>query len=162
VGLESTIVDLSGSGSRPRILRPGGVPRAAIHACLHETDLATGLPDGGISLPRVSGSLEAHYAPRARIQLLPRARMPQALPGCRSPGCLCIGGPLQAAETCMAGDIWQRVMPDDPQDYARKMYAALHDADRAAVSDLLIEDPPHTPPWEAIRDRLTRARNGSQ
>jgi L-threonylcarbamoyladenylate synthase len=62
----------------------------------------------------------------------------------------------------IGGDVWQRVMPDDPQDYARKMYAALHDADQAAVSDLLIEDPPQTPPWEAIRDRLTRARTGSQ
>lgn len=160
VGVESTIVDVS--GSKPRILRPGGVPRAAILACLQDIDAVSGLSEEGRVAPRVSGSLEAHYAPRARIQLLTRDRMLQAMIGCRHPGCLCIGSPLQAADMGIGGDVWQRVMPDDPQDYARKMYAALHDADQAAVSDLLIEDPPQTPPWEAIRDRLTRARTGSQ
>lgn len=160
VGVESTIVDLSRSG--PRILRPGGVPRAAILACLQDTGPAIDTSGEGTPSPRVSGSLEAHYAPRARIQLLSRAQMLLAVAGCRRPGCLCIGSPLQIADMRIEGGLWQRIMPDDPQDYARKMYAALHDADHAAVSDLLIEDPPHAPAWEAVRDRLTRARTGSQ
>jgi hypothetical protein len=48
-------------------------------------------------------------------------------------------------------------MPDDAAGYARRMYAALHEVDKEGVSIILIESPPETPEWYAIRDRLTRA-----
>ena len=48
-------------------------------------------------------------------------------------------------------------MPQEPAGYAQRIYAALHEADRSDTSVILIEQPPETPEWHAIRDRLTRA-----
>ncbi len=70
VGLESTIVAcLDG---RPRLLRPGGTPRAAIETLLRQ-ELQQELQaepaeadDGPIRAP---GLLTSHYAPRARLRL---------------------------------------------------------------------------------------------
>ena len=51
------------------------------------------------------------------------------------------------------------VLPDDPQEYARRFYAALRDLDTRGVSEILIELPPDEPPWQAVRDRIIRARS---
>ncbi|MFZ5479875.1 MAG: L-threonylcarbamoyladenylate synthase [Myxococcota bacterium] len=56
VGLESTIVDLT--GPRAALLRPGGVAREAIEAIVG--------PLGTSDTP-APGTLRAHYAPRARV-----------------------------------------------------------------------------------------------
>ncbi|HEX5102952.1 MAG TPA: L-threonylcarbamoyladenylate synthase [Pirellulaceae bacterium] len=62
VGLESTIIDLT--GPQPAILRPGGIAAEQIEA-------VTGPVLGGRNdQPRVSGSLPSHYAPRARIEVV--------------------------------------------------------------------------------------------
>jgi L-threonylcarbamoyladenylate synthase len=63
VGVESTIIDCT--GDVPKILRPGAITAQMISA-------STGLQvvgvveDGAI---RVSGSLDAHYAPAAQVLL---------------------------------------------------------------------------------------------
>ena len=59
VGLESTIVDLSRAA--PAILRPGGVTAEEIGSVL-----AVSLGHHDVGAPRVSGSLESHYAPGRR------------------------------------------------------------------------------------------------
>ena len=62
VGLESTIIDCTGDA--PRILRPGAITQAMIEE-------ATGLQvsENNDSQIRVSGSLEKHYAPNAKVIL---------------------------------------------------------------------------------------------
>jgi tRNA threonylcarbamoyl adenosine modification protein (Sua5/YciO/YrdC/YwlC family) len=57
VGIESTIVDLSGAA--PVLLRPGHVSREALAAAL-----GVAVEDKRASSPRHSGGLERHYAPR--------------------------------------------------------------------------------------------------
>jgi L-threonylcarbamoyladenylate synthase len=48
-------------------------------------------------------------------------------------------------------------MPADPEAYARRLYAALHELDQRGCSLVLVERVPPTPAWEAVRDRLGRA-----
>ena len=70
VGIESTIVDLSGPS--PRLLRPGAVTRGELEAVL-------GAPLGGseAGAPRVSGGLEKHYAPRTPLEVVPVGEIAQ-------------------------------------------------------------------------------------
>ncbi|MEO8963719.1 MAG: L-threonylcarbamoyladenylate synthase, partial [Gammaproteobacteria bacterium] len=62
VGVESTIVDVS--GKHPTILRPGMITAANIEEVLHSRVI-----DKPQSAPRVSGSMESHYAPATKIRL---------------------------------------------------------------------------------------------
>src|SRR6516165_7692137 len=65
VGLESTIVACIGD---PVLLRPGGVPRAAIERVLG-TALAGAFALNDQPAPRAPGMLASHYAPRTRLRL---------------------------------------------------------------------------------------------
>ena len=49
------------------------------------------------------------------------------------------------------------LIPDHPKPYAARLYSALHAMDDAGVDRIIIELPPDTPEWHAVRDRLTRA-----
>jgi L-threonylcarbamoyladenylate synthase len=53
-------------------------------------------------------------------------------------------------------DHWIR-MPRDAQAYAQRLYAALRELDGAGCGAILIETPPQTAEWDAVRDRLARA-----
>ena len=49
------------------------------------------------------------------------------------------------------------LMSNDPDDYARELYAALHEADGPDVGAIWIELPPDFPAWIAVGDRIVRA-----
>src|SRR5215467_7929230 len=69
LGLESTIVACLGeSFGEPALLRPGGVPRAAIEDTLGAR-LAPPTALRGQAAPRAPGMLASHYAPRTRLRL---------------------------------------------------------------------------------------------
>ena len=53
-------------------------------------------------------------------------------------------------------DYWMR-MPREPQAYAQRLYAALRELDAAGCERILVESPPETAEWDAVRDRLRRA-----
>ncbi len=53
-------------------------------------------------------------------------------------------------------DFWLR-MPREPQAYAQRLYAALRELDSANCEQILVEAPPDTAEWAAVRDRLKRA-----
>jgi L-threonylcarbamoyladenylate synthase len=53
-------------------------------------------------------------------------------------------------------DYWLR-MPRDPDAYAQKLYGALRELDTAGCDEILVEAPPESPAWAAVRDRLQRA-----
>ena len=52
-------------------------------------------------------------------------------------------------------------MPRSPGPYARFLYASLRDLDAQGYERILIERPPNTFVWTAVRDRLERAAAGS-
>jgi L-threonylcarbamoyladenylate synthase len=148
VGIESTILDLR--GARPRLLRPGAILPAALAEVLGELPLA---PAGGAA--RAPGMLPCHYAPQTPLDLIPageiKAEVRRRLRRAKRIAVL-----ARAAATPPAGCVWQ-VAPAEPQAYARELYARLRALDTLRADHLLIEAPPATAAWEAVRDRLARA-----
>src|SRR5206468_3226043 len=68
VGVESTIIDLSGGA--PSLLRPGGIAAAEI-----EDALGVRLDAAGAHSPRAPGSMASHYATRAPVIAVPAASL---------------------------------------------------------------------------------------
>ncbi len=134
VGLESTVLDLS--GDEPQILRPGGVSRAEIQAVI-------GQPLGIVPPPSVRkspGLYRRHYAPRAVVRLVERLRHGQ-------PG-------LTFAHS---EDPCQIHMPSEPRAYAANLYSALKKLDDMGCDEIGVELPPDGALWEAVLDRLRKA-----
>ena len=146
VGIESTIVDLS--QSPPRILREGHIRREQLLPFL--PDLQSGLVTAS---PRVSGSLDAHYAPRTPMRMLERRRLIEV--AADEPHCV-----LLALESLPSGT--QGIsLPIQSEAYAQGLYAALRELDSRNAACILIEQPPSGPDWLAVNDRITRALAGA-
>jgi L-threonylcarbamoyladenylate synthase len=143
VGIESTIVDLS---SGVVLLRPGRISRDDIEKLLQ---VKVRNPDS--SSPRHSGGLERHYAPKTTaVLVLPHALDAEIVKRGASIAVLAFSRPDERV------DYWIR-MPREPQAYAQRLYAALRELDTAGCGVILIEAPPDTAEWAAVRDRLSRA-----
>ena len=141
VGLESTILDLS--GPVPRLLRPGAVTKNDLEDVL-------GVPVGARdeNAPRASGTLERHYAPGTETLLVPDA-IPTST---EHDAVLSRRSKPEGAEA----ECWL-ALPDDPAAYGQRLYAALRDLDALGCEHLYIETVPDTSIWAAVRDRLGRA-----
>ncbi|MGE5467078.1 MAG: L-threonylcarbamoyladenylate synthase [Ignavibacteria bacterium] len=154
VGIESTILDLS--GARPAILRPGMIGIEAIANILGD------MPEqgAGAKAPRVSGSLEAHYAPRTRLALIPGDGLAIAVRNAivareKTAVISCFEAPLEHELI-----VWRRA-PSDAAGFAHDLYANLHDLDKLGCARIVVQSPPQTEPWRAVMDRLKRAAAGS-
>ena len=145
VGIESTIVDLSG-GAHPVLLRPGRISREAL-----ENELGMAVTEKSVSSPRHSGGLERHYAPRTPARLVPTYDLDKEIARLKDKvAVLAFSRPDERV------DYWLR-MPREPEAYARKLYGALRELDSAECEEILVEAPPQTAEWAAVRDRLQRA-----
>jgi L-threonylcarbamoyladenylate synthase len=149
VGIESTIVDCS--RGRPVLLRPGVLTRAALEAVLGEP-----LQAADADAPRAPGTLAAHYAPRARLRLVPADALAAALdkPATWPPG-LAVYSRRPVVGT--AGACLWRAMPDDAASAAQDLFAALRRLDDDGAAEIWVEQPPDHPAWEGVLDRLRRA-----
>jgi len=142
VGIESTIVDLSGDGAV--LLRPGMISKTELEGILE-------IKEKSESSPRHSGGLEQHYAPRTPARLVPTHVLDQEISKLKNRvAVLAFSRPDERVAH------WLR-MPREAEGYARKLYAALRELDRAGCELLLVEAPPETPEWSAVNDRLRRA-----
>jgi L-threonylcarbamoyladenylate synthase len=147
VGIESTIVDLS--GDEPMLLRPGHVSKQEL-----ESVLKSKVKDKNVSSPRHSGGLERHYAPRTPARLVPSYDLDKEIARLKEKvAVLAFSRPDERV------DYWLR-MPSDPQVYAQKLYGALRELDSTGCEQILVEAPPDAPEWAAVRDRLKRACGG--
>lgn len=155
VGIESTIVDCS--RGRPVLLRPGVLTRARIEAAagefLHAPDAAA---------PRAPGTLLAHYAPNARVQLLTAAQLVQQVAAlaalAQAAGAwakLAVYG-FDAPAIDHVGLRFRR-MPAQPEAVARELFAVLREFDAEGMQDIWVEAPPPGSEWDGVRDRLRRA-----
>jgi L-threonylcarbamoyladenylate synthase len=146
VGLESTIVDLSGEA--PRILRLGAIEASAL-----ETVLGARLRPPNDVAPRVPGALDTHYSPVTQLRLVEAARLLDTV--ARENGVLCVLARMPRPE---GGDVAHWIeMPEDAVDYARVLYDSLRRADREGADLILVERPPTGAEWAAVHDRLRRA-----
>jgi len=144
VGIESTIVDLSGGA--PVLLRPGRISRHDL-----EKVLGFSVLEKTSSSLRHSGGLERHYAPRTPARLVPTYNLDKEIARLKEKvAVLAFSRPDERV------DYWLR-MPRDPQSYAQKLYGALRELDSAGCDEILVEAPPEAPEWAAVRDRLLRA-----
>lgn len=156
-GIESTVLDLT--TALPRVLRLGLVTPEALESALGAViEVALDrAPTGSDAPARSPGTRARHYAPHARLILAaPRG-----------------GAEVRDRAACGERVGWLRLpaqnsgpdftnvvvidMPPDARGYAARLYAALHELDAAGVSVIIVDEPPQTPEWAAIRDRLRRA-----
>lgn len=151
VGIESTIIDCT--GDIPRILRPGAITVEMIEAstglCSNKViseRVASDLDAGAHNEIRVSGSLESHYAPIAKVIL---CEVPTA-----GQGFIAL-----SVQPTPAGVI-RLASPINSQEYARDLYAALRKADALGLREVVAMQPVGVGIEVAIRDRLQRAANG--
>ncbi len=155
VGIESTILDLSRWETHgPVLLRPGLVSAVAIAAVIGVTPQA---PDG--AAPRASGTLEAHYAPRTPVALVPSTEF------LATAAQLASAGKRIAMMRHSTGSLPEAMalfaLPDTPEGYAHDLYAALRSLDGAGADVILIEQPPSDQEWQGVNDRLRRAAHDS-
>jgi len=162
VGIESTIVDVSGTVSkRALILRPGMVSGFDIGKVLGRVPLAADDPlaPPGVRKMRASGTLEAHYAPRTPLILMPDDSLPIALRNAIVQQERVAVLATHAAPFEMAQVLWQ-VAPADPAGFAHDLYANLRALDALGCDRIYVQKPAGQP-WHAVLDRLTRAAAGS-
>ncbi len=159
VGIESTIVDLS--RGKAEILRPGAITADDIDRVAGHPVHASRREQKRIeAVPRVSGALAAHYAPRTPLRLVPASRLIQTALTLADAG----GRVAVLAHSIMdPGDtrlIWH-VALSEPHGYARMLYAALRALDASVADSILVETLPAGGVWHAISNRLERAAAGS-
>jgi len=152
VGIESTIVDLTGGS--PVLLRPGRISTQEIEAALQ-----TSMGRANAASPRASGTLAAHYAPRVPLRLVSGGTLDAAVreAAARQPVAVLARHPRPAYSNAT---VWM-VAPLDALEYARLLYAGLRQLDASGCGLILVEALPDTPDWAAVRDRLGRAAAGS-
>jgi len=143
VGVESTIIDCT--GNEPRILRPGAITEEMIK---ESTGLSVAMTksSGETENIRVSGSLEKHYAPAAKVLL---DQTPVAGQGFIAP-----------SRRVTPKGVTRLSAPKNLDEYARDLYAALRKADELGLAEVAIEQPLGDGLAIAIRDRLSRAARG--
>jgi L-threonylcarbamoyladenylate synthase len=149
VGIESTIVDCS--RGRPVLLRPGVLTRAQIEAAAGEP-----LTERDEEAPKASGTLEAHYAPRAPLRLMSAEQLQAALQ-VLGPAPLKLGVYSTTPPRGAGPGVRHRVMPGSAADAAHELFSVLREFDAEGVQLIWVEEPPATPEWEGVRDRLRRA-----
>ncbi|MDP2257038.1 MAG: L-threonylcarbamoyladenylate synthase [Polaromonas sp.] len=154
VGIESSIVDCT--RGRPVLLRPGVLTRDQLAAACGEPVLdKEDLQEAG-STPRASGTLEAHYAPDAKVRLMDAGAIQAAL-DLLGADAAHIAVYARTVPSIESANVLYRRMPDDAAAAARQLFAALRDFDAQGAKLIWIEHPPATAEWDGVRDRLGRA-----
>ncbi|CAM3651463.1 L-threonylcarbamoyladenylate synthase [Polynucleobacter arcticus] len=168
VGIESTIIDLS-SGDRAVLLRPGLITPNEI---LLKTAIKVYLPgEGDINeqdavLPRVSGSLRAHYAPTTPLRMYASGRVLDALsefPDMKSQVAVAVWD----SDSSLSEDghpsvhFEEVIVPSESTVFASRLYRTLRDLDQQGWDLILFPEPPAGEEWDGVRDRLQRACFGS-
>jgi L-threonylcarbamoyladenylate synthase len=182
VGIESTVVDVS--RGQPVILRPGGIDRESIErlvgpvlvarqAAASVSPVLQFRADDETNAALSPGRQPIHYSPAAEAFRFDPADAPAVRYWCarhadRIVTILSLGqaewiacderSRIESSE--LAAELPRLnviAMPTGPTEYARQLYARLHEADDRGSARIYIEMPPDEAAWQAIRDRLHRA-----
>jgi L-threonylcarbamoyladenylate synthase len=166
VGIESTILDLSGdacnvhdAAASPRLLRPGHITPEQLEMVLGRL-LMHAAVEKHAKQPRVSGSLDAHYAPQTPMRFIAAECLLDDIDTLRQRGRRCAVLCHSQAPQAAMPHAW-RMLPTDPVGYAHGLYAALRELDQAAADLIVVENIPADPAWFAVADRLRRAVCGA-
>ena len=138
VGVESTIIDCT--EELPKILRPGAITKEMI---IETTGLSIA---DSLSDIRVSGSLENHYSPAAKVVL---DIAPESGDGF-----------IALANIETPAGVIRLASPQNNEEFARVLYTALRSADQQELARVVVAQPAGDDISIAIRDRLLRASRG--
>lgn len=152
VGIESTIVDLS--GAQALLLRPGRITKAMIEESIGEPVSAA-----DADAPRAPGTLATHYAPRTPMKVVSRREMLDALATHRGKKIAIAAIEVSVPRLPQAQ---QRTLPAAAALYARDLYARLRELDATEADLILVEAPPEGAAWAAVWDRLRRASHATR
>jgi L-threonylcarbamoyladenylate synthase len=143
IGVESTIIDCT--GTTPRILRPGAITEEVI---IDATDMPLVSQVFKVKIPeiRVSGSLESHYCPIAKVVLDQQPMKSQ--------------GYIALADIPTPEGVIRLASPRNNEEFARVLYASLRIGDEMGLIEIVVHQPTGDGIAVAIRDRLRRAANG--
>jgi L-threonylcarbamoyladenylate synthase len=150
VGLESTIVDLT--GTTPRIVRAGPITRAQIEAAL-------GMP---VEFPErhdtaVPGNVAVHYRPHTPLYLVETDDLRHRLARLPTDARIALAHHAQDLALPETGLVARLRLPLDKPGYARNLYRVLHALDGAGAEAIWLERPPQGDDWRDVHDRLSRA-----
>ena len=159
VGIESSIVDCT--RGRPVLLRPGVLTPAQLEAACGEAVLGKDeFERQALDLvgeaPRASGTLEAHYAPNAKLRLMGAPQIQTAL-DLLGADAAHIAVYARSIVRIKSDKVLYRRMPDDALATAQQLFAVLRDFDAKGVKLIWVENPPPDAEWDGVRDRLGRA-----
>jgi L-threonylcarbamoyladenylate synthase len=150
-GIESSIVDVTRSPAV--LLRHGAISIEAIAALVPVIDRGAAIvPEG--ERAAAPGSHARHYAPHARVALVPAGAV------CREVAARRARGERTGALERTPGTVEEgprEALPGDPAGYAAELYAALHRLEDAGCDAIVIGAVPEGDAWAAVRDRLGRA-----
>ena len=152
VGLESTVVDMS--GKTPVLLRPGGITSEMLEEVLGtpiETDLHNDIS------PKSPGQLLKHYAPNAQLRLNAVDLEPgEALLAFGSIKVMGVRGGGAAGD--LSGEMIRTLSESgELHEAAANLFSMLHDLDAQGVKRIAVMALPDTGLGMAINDRLRRA-----
>jgi L-threonylcarbamoyladenylate synthase len=139
IGLESTVIDLSGRAAV--LLRPGGLAAEEIEALIGPL----GAPDLS-QAPKAPGMLTSHYAPRLGLRLEART--------VAADEALLAFGPEVPAGACATLNL---SAAGDPVEAAANLFAFLHRLDETGAGAIAVMPVPERGLGRAINDRLRRA-----
>jgi L-threonylcarbamoyladenylate synthase len=189
VGIESTIVDCSRglpvllrpgmlsldalSAAAEQTVWPMGGPDAheiqsvfgaagthlgqALSASAAQTVVRKGLTSPA---PKASGTLAAHYAPRATVRLLTFAEMQARLGASPLPEGQRVA--IWSLQPVHGLGAQHHPMPTHADAAAQALFAWMRQCDDAGVAEIWVEHPPAEPAWDGVRDRLQRAAAAAQ
>ena len=149
-GLESTIVDLT--VATPAVLRTGPITRESLMAA---TGLQVEQPDShNVAVP---GNVTAHYQPDTLLRVLTTQSLAS---NDNTTVCYLIYSATAAQHLSSAGVDPTRILtlPDSAAQYAKSLYASLHQLDAGGFREIRVEPTPNAGPWAAVYDRLQRAQ----
>lgn len=139
VGIESTIIDVRNTA--PRIIRPGAITSEMVN-----TSTKVPIITSVISDIRVSGMLEKHYAPKAKVIINKPPKPGQAF--------------MALSYISTPAGVYRAASPSDVFEFARNLYAVMRKSDEDGFKELVIQVPVGNGIEEAILDRISKASKG--
>lgn len=151
VGIESTILDLS--GDTPRILREGAIDSDQISSVIGKPVMHGTVYNS----PRVSGTLKSHYAPKHKMEMV----SVQDLPGRTQ----FLARQFKTFGLIAPEKIARRFKPVSEKTFAYSsvpelsahLYQWMHDLDKEDIDRIFVVPPEYSPSSAGVLDRLTRA-----
>lgn len=152
VGIESTIVSLL--NDEVVLLRPGVITRDQLQTVLG-CEVRLPSESSHVKTIRVSGNLEQHYCPDAKLFICETGQEAELFPCLDKKQALVVGW-TDSFLRSFAG-LAQVVLKADAASVAQVLYATLRSADKQGFSQIVFECPPSDESWRGVHDRLRRA-----